>query len=935
MFALKIAIGPFFKVKKLRNPKLHSTFEQGRSSTTRLRTPVSTPSTFERVVKEVEASKIAVVDFIMRVFFNCVFVIAWRYIVQMAYALVGPGNDASVALLSTFHNVVQNAPTIDGVIDKLLENKLITSGRSVFVHLPPSLEDRLSFVHALQKAGFTNIEGISPISLNVTSTLMGVHLSMGDGKEVFVLRTDDSCFKIDVILRCDNRWKIVEEGLEFNQVKVRYPLVRDLVVSRRFRTKSAVHEAFLETVSGNINVHFSHNDYPDMAKLYVLNQTNGTPMNAFLSSDPLPLILSSFKASEVLPYCGIVLTVKFGEESRPLSLTHRVPPFTLTDSFDIGTAKTVEIHGNLYKANKPAILLKTFTFEGDVHRTVVLTVDVDKTLLPQIKLTTVDTDVVAKEAENRRVEKEEKQREAASLANLFDKLKSLSQRKIAVIEDGNHVCLYSGTKMEVVIDEADSPNLAVAALLEVAPPESVACVYVTGFKDDLFSNRESTVKELQAAGYTNIESVEELRMDLFSNVSNLTLNCAIGEPVFVGSPFHFPLDEFRVTVLLKRDKGYQVVNTDLDLPIAISHYPSVRNVVISKETPDSERAEIVKLLPGRKLHNYRDIDFNYSEDFLQKRINEDAFNGNDILPFCYCDVVIGFGDNSKVIHLADKTLPFTTEKEVDVGDASEVTVTATSRVGRIYRRLKTLKFKNKALRKVYVTVHVDKLLLPKVTIRTASTYKPPQLESDSPPKTVLTSTPANCASTDLTSSSSKRLPQPEAKITVTAKDGTVEESATATDKSASRDAADVTDRLGTNLQKELLELNLDPPPTTILTFTSDNRVLIEADETYTGDTEVLAYVRLQSGKVPKVGRQAFDALKKHPCSVFYDIPRLLATDFDPDRPDPSWGFKTTRDADGKVLVHGGDGITTFPIVLFGSVVMGTLKYIKQHLKSEV
>uniref|UniRef100_A0A7E4ZX88 Reverse transcriptase domain-containing protein n=1 Tax=Panagrellus redivivus TaxID=6233 RepID=A0A7E4ZX88_PANRE len=66
-----------------------------------------------------------------------------------------------------------------------------------------------------------------------------------------------------------------------------------------------------------------------------------------------------------------------------------------------------------------------------------------------------------------------------------------------------------------------------------------------------------------------------------------------------------------------------------------------------------------------------------------------------------------------------------------------------------------------------------------------------------------------------------------------------------------------------------------------------------------------------------------------------DVTRLLATDFDPERPDSSWGFTTSRDTDGIVLVHGGDGITTLPIVLFGSIVMGTVKYIKEHIKAEV
>uniref|UniRef100_A0A7E5A0Q4 DET1 homolog n=1 Tax=Panagrellus redivivus TaxID=6233 RepID=A0A7E5A0Q4_PANRE len=137
------------------------------------------------------------------------------------------------------------------------------------------------------------------------------------------------------------------------------------------------------------------------------------------------------------------------------------------------------------------------------------------------------------------------------------------------------------------------------------------------------------------------------------------------------------------------------------------------------------------------------------------------------------------------------------------------------------------------------------------------------------------------------------------------------------------------------LPRELSQLKLDPLPTTVLTFTSDNRVLIKADTTYTGNKDVFAYVRLQDGIAPMVGQQAFDALQTHPNSVFYDVTRLLAVDFDPAHPDPSWRFKTSSDTDGKVLIHGSDGITTFPIVLFGLVVKSTLLYIKEHVQSEI
>uniref|UniRef100_A0A7E4WCQ9 ATP-dependent DNA helicase n=1 Tax=Panagrellus redivivus TaxID=6233 RepID=A0A7E4WCQ9_PANRE len=131
-----------------------------------------------------------------------------------------------------------------------------------------------------------------------------------------------------------------------------------------------------------------------------------------------------------------------------------------------------------------------------------------------------------------------------------------------------------------------------------------------------------------------------------------------------------------------------------------------------------------------------------------------------------------------------------------------------------------------------------------------------------------------------------------------------------------------------------LDQLMDQTPSTILTFTSDNRVVIETDETYTGNSEIRAYVRLQSGQPPQTGKVPFTALKMHPVSAFYDITRLLATDFDPDHPDPAWSFKTSRDTDGKVIVYTRN-TTTYQLVLFGVVIRSTLLYIRKHTKSDI
>uniref|UniRef100_A0A7E4V7V4 DNA topoisomerase n=1 Tax=Panagrellus redivivus TaxID=6233 RepID=A0A7E4V7V4_PANRE len=474
----------------------------------------------------------------------------------------------------------------------------------------------------------------------------------------------------------------------------------------------------------------------------------------------------------------------------------------------------------------------------------------------------------------------------------------MSSDVYALLDSEATVYLFKQCRVSVVIDDAPTLEGAVKALRQAAPPKTIKGVYILSFSQ--FEHCRNSVEAVQKAGYTIIELVETIRFCISSFIYNLPLKQTIGSVVFVvaDSKGQTPIAQSKFTVFRKCEKGWQFVQTFQTPFDALADYPSVTEVVFPQNVSETDKTMLKLLFPSLKLHASVMDHSGWLTTFFQNRINNGNLNGYEVQQFCPFDVLIKYGTDCVTVPLED-TPPFTITKDIDVGDVHDVEIRASAPNVAKKSLIKTFKFKSVQFRTVSITINVDKTLLPRVSLKTIAAR-----ESDA------------------------TLPSP-------AQNGTSDGPPKAIEVPRSHgDSVDKTEST-TTLPTELSQLQLDPSPTTILTFTSDNRVLINAGKTYAGVKEVPAYVRLQSGMAPEVGQKAFDALKEHPDSVFYDITRLLATDFDSAHPDPSWRFNTSRGGDGKVLVRGGNNITTFPIVLFGLVVNSTLKYIKEHQKSEV
>uniref|UniRef100_A0A7E4VE66 Molybdopterin molybdotransferase n=1 Tax=Panagrellus redivivus TaxID=6233 RepID=A0A7E4VE66_PANRE len=489
----------------------------------------------------------------------------------------------------------------------------------------------------------------------------------------------------------------------------------------------------------------------------------------------------------------------------------------------------------------------------------------------------------------------------------------MAPNQYAFIDNGRDVFLLTLSSVSTVVFGAPTVDAAIAALLEAAPPNTLKGVYLINYAD--FESFRRPVEALKKAGYTNIEAIDIFELSMASFIYDLPLKCGVGDAVIVCTCLDTGLS---ATVLQKRKKGWQIVLINAEPSKALASYPSVRDVVFFEKESKQRQALIRKTFPGRKIHPSVMIRQELKIAFVRNRISKGDLDGYDVLPYCRYDMLLKIGDRKDVIFISDKVPPFTVSKEIDVGDAPTVEIRANDNGVDL---VKTFKFTSTKFRVVSITVSVDKTLVPQVSLKTIVGLSTDQLIEEALNKAMGFLDDGNFAGFE---DMMNRWQKHKDAQFEAAKKG-------ASDGQANKQA----EAIGATLPKQLSQLELNSTPTTILNFTSDNRVLIKADETYTGVKEVLAYVLLQDGKPPMIGQQAFDALKKNRDSVFYDLTRLLATDFNPSRPNPAWGFKTTRNTDGKVVIHGGGNVITFPIVLFGLVVKSTLLYIQKHMESDV
>uniref|UniRef100_A0A7E4W4I6 C2H2-type domain-containing protein n=1 Tax=Panagrellus redivivus TaxID=6233 RepID=A0A7E4W4I6_PANRE len=137
---------------------------------------------------------------------------------------------------------------------------------------------------------------------------------------------------------------------------------------------------------------------------------------------------------------------------------------------------------------------------------------------------------------------------------------------------------------------------------------------------------------------------------------------------------------------------------------------------------------------------------------------------------------------------------------------------------------------------------------------------------------------------------------------------------------------------------EPVSSSTSPSPEVTLTFTTNNRILVNAGPDYTGEPELAAYFRMESSKfgpVVTIGEKAKAAYKKHPKTVIYDIPGLLAADSNQAYVSPTWTFETSRAADGTLLIYLGDDAYTSPVSLFATVVQSAFPYIKSHVTEAI
>uniref|UniRef100_A0A7E4ULN7 BPI2 domain-containing protein n=2 Tax=Panagrellus redivivus TaxID=6233 RepID=A0A7E4ULN7_PANRE len=618
-------------------------------------------------------------------------------------------------------------------------------------------------------------------------------------------------------------------------------------------------------------------------------------------------------------------TIKFRTS---IYLNEGVPPFTITREIDVGNAPTVQIRACESDITMTA-LIKTFSFKSTKFRTVAITVTIDKALMPHVTLKTV----VARDSNAVVIPPQTIPQKGAPQMPVTEEPKD--SVIYSVIHGGSFTVARVHQNSED--DQISFSTIADAiAFMKDRTSNSAAAVVLFHYSEiSTIDLMQTFRKGCQKAGFFKMRFVPYESLPLSLLLGSLQYHIDAGKSVAIVYP-----EKYYVVV---RDGRHLKVRTWGPFDIGKINSHNVDGVIITKILRSFLKEALNELLRKLKPKNVRiDTGLNLYESifppFLQSSADETASNDYAFNNFCDFDVVVN-GQMPIITRFME--IPFSVTAEVAVLDKKVLEVQL-FRIEKLMEPLKTFPIA-RGTKSVRVVVRVESASDITVTMeavcRVKDAHKPNTVSGSIESTVTLREKPSQPkAATTVSAKQSNGkaidvpLPLPTNNHVAKGKKNRSQRRKQARLNAAKNGSAD--GPLKPTAAPASLDDGVDTsrPITTVLTFICDNRVLIKAEETYTGNKEVLAYVRLQTGKVPEVGKRAFDALKKDRKSVFYDITRLLATDFDPD---PSWRFKTSRNTDGKVVIRGSNGVITFPIVLFGLVVRSTLLYIQEHVKSEI
>uniref|UniRef100_A0A7E4V7U0 Protein kinase domain-containing protein n=1 Tax=Panagrellus redivivus TaxID=6233 RepID=A0A7E4V7U0_PANRE len=917
------------------------------------------------------------------------------------YALLD--RETNVYLSHPVTVVVRDAPTLEAAVEALFKAAPPNTVKGVFILKDPGFEGCRRAVEAVQKAGYTYIEVIETHLLLYSSMIYDVPLNQTVGAVIFIFggwkarifENESEPHVVTVLRKCEKGWIVVKENQDYVDAFAEFPSVSDVVLHQG----TTPDKTALQQVFGGRQIHVKEVPQPGFILCFLQTLLDNGSVTDY----------------DVLPHCFYDLVVSFGENSEKVLLTD-VPPFTITKEVVVGDVSKVEIRA-CEETNDEKPLVKTFKFKSAAFRTVVITVTVDKSLLPQVTLKTIATresvaTTVSPPITEMVVSPSPKPHDHGPSIIFFVSYSSLNS---FIVTKFVHQKVVGKTTFPTFDDavafmQNQAPNASTAAVV-LQYPESATIVQLQVFREKLqtagfvgaklvptdsvtvalfLGKLESPIADGQFIALLNASifyivtrykgnpKIQEAGpLDQFDDkskrckVSKVVVDVASGK--FDYAMFDALLLKFRsnVHVMTEMDKSKDVLHQflwscvdktapnnyavndfcdfDIDIPgqepnsTRFMEFPVIVYAAVDVSNVKTLEVSLVKSKTAVEL--LKKFKLKHGTRFVQVIVRADttcdvtaAMNviGQLTWPRTIILSKCGFDDPFAAIAAAKKK---PVEKITLEAPPLSTRYDVVAMKSRHQRRNQAQMDAGKNGTSAESSKPADLSTTPDVDVEKAgSTATLPnelsQLKLNPLPTTssmhVEKTVPTNDDAKDKKSRSQRKKMARRNAVS----NGTAAEASKPTDLSTPRhDKIDNIESVPTSSDR--LQLRFDPPPTTILKFTSDNRVLIEANETYTGDKQLLAYVRLQSGKAPIVGKDAFDALQTHPDSVFYDITRLLAADFDPDYPHPLWSFKTTRDADGKLLVHGGGNVVTFPIVLFGLVVNSTLLYVKEHLTTDI
>uniref|UniRef100_A0A7E5A0L3 MG3 domain-containing protein n=1 Tax=Panagrellus redivivus TaxID=6233 RepID=A0A7E5A0L3_PANRE len=226
---------------------------------------------------------------------------------------------------------------------------------------------RMRLFDALETAGYSNIRCVEPKCLLLSTALktakvnkeVGEYVAFGEKDRIYVVRkTDDGFVFVQVVYKVKPLLKL-------------YPSITEIIryfipICARVDNERSEDEERYRPLPVKFITFASHYMLP-----YVWNKYDGGNMDGYL----------------VTMTAQCKFRIKYKKKSKTLDATEEKLPWQETTEVNIGNATTVDVYMRHDEASHGEVLVKQFIFKTKKDRKVSISIAIDESRLPEVKLT--------------------------------------------------------------------------------------------------------------------------------------------------------------------------------------------------------------------------------------------------------------------------------------------------------------------------------------------------------------------------------------------------------------------------------------------------------------------------------------------------------------------------------------------------------------------